>query len=423
MRPFRSLLLLLALALAGAVGWTLLAADPGQVFIRYRGWDVDTSVPYAVLLLVLLGLSLWLLAHLLTVPLRLWRRARHRLQRSRLVDGLLALHEGRWSRAEALLLRVGRDARLRVPALIGASRAADGRGDGTAADTRLAELDASTLRPAERSAVDLAAADRAQAHGDPQQALARLDAIQARGALPPRALVLKAHVLLALGRAAEARALLPGIKSARALPAAAIPAFETHLLAATLSAAGDDRALESAWEAVPADLRPAPSIVTAYAQRAAALGREDAAVAAVERGLAARWSEDLALLYGLLPAPREDARLGRAEAWLESHPNSPGLLVTLGRLCRQRGLWGKAEDMLHRAIAQGAASEAWEVLGEVLAEQGEDERARISFHNALRVARAEATQALPGRDLRQTILDEAVAEERDAHGLPRLPLP
>lgn len=423
MRLFHALLVMLVLSLAGALAWALAVADPGQVFIRYRGWDIQTSVPYAVLLVGLAVFALWLLAKLLLMPLRAWRRHRHRLARSRLVDGLLALHEGRWARAEQQLRRVAVQPRLRVPALIGASRAADGRGDAAEADARLAELDAASLKPGERSAVDLAAADRAFALGDPAGALQRLDASQARGTLPPRAQWLRAQLLLALGRPGEAVAALPAIRASKAVPARELPALEARLHAAALAAASDAGALHSQWSALAKALREQPVIVAAYAQRAAALGLEDAALEAVGDAIAAGWSEDLVLLFGLLPAPRDDQRLRQAERWLEAHPASPALLVTLGRLCLMQSLWGKAEDYLHRAIAQGAGSEAWEALGHVLAAQGDEARSRISYANALRVARAEAVTELPGRGLRQKILDEAVAEERDEHGLPRLPLP
>lgn len=423
MKLFHTLVLLLVLSLAGALAWALAVAEPGQVFVRYRGWDIETSVPYAVLLLGLAVLALWLLARLLVMPLRAWRRHRHRLTRSRLVDGLLALHEGRWARAEQLLRRVADQPRLRVPALIGASRAADGRGDPAEADARLAELDAAPLTSGERNSVDLAAADRAFAQGDPALALQRLDATQARGALPPRAQRLRSELLLALGRPAEAVAMLPTIRASKAVPVGELPALEARLHAASLAASADSEALRAHWSSLAAPLRQQPAIVAAYAQRAAALGLEDAALEAVREAIGAAWSEDLVLLFGLLPAPREDQRLRLAEDWLQAHPSSPALLVTLGRLCRTQALWGKAEDYLHRAIAQGAGSEAWEALGHVLAAQGDDARSRISYANALRVARAEAVMELPGRGLRQKILDEAVAEERDEHGLPRLPLP
>ena len=43
-----------------------------------------------------------------------------------------------------------------------------------------------------------------------------------------------------------------------------------------------------------------------------------------------------------------------------------------------------------------------------------------SYANALSARRGEATIELPGRDLKQKIFDQAVVEERDEHGVPRL---
>jgi HemY protein len=95
-------------------------------------------------------------------------------------------------------------------------------------------------------------------------------------------------------------------------------------------------------------------------------------------------------------------------------------MLTLARLARAQGQWPQAEDALHRAIAQGAGADAWEELGRGYADAGDASRASLSYANALRASRGEAAMELPGRDMRQRIHDEAVIEERDAHGMPRL---
>ncbi|MFZ2754210.1 MAG: heme biosynthesis protein HemY, partial [Lysobacteraceae bacterium] len=82
--------------------------------------------------------------------------------------------------------------------------------------------------------------------------------------------------------------------------------------------------------------------------------------------------------------------------------------------------WPHAEQTLHRAIAQGGGGEAWEALGDGFAQAGDDARATLCYRNALRAARGEAVEPMPGRDLKQLILAEAAIEDRDAHGLPRL---
>ena len=120
------------------------------------------------------------------------------------------------------------------------------------------------------------------------------------------------------------------------------------------------------------------------------------------------------------PEQREDRRLERAERWLPAHPDSPALSLCLGRLrLRAQGL-GHAEEWLHRAIAQGAGAEAWEDLGQLYTAQDNPAQAQACYANALRVLRGEPARPLGGRSLREQIADEAVIEQRDEHGLPRL---
>ena len=60
------------------------------------------------------------------------------------------------------------------------------------------------------------------------------------------------------------------------------------------------------------------------------------------------------------------------------------------------------------------------MLAEVLAARGDESRARQCYANALSAMRGQAARQLPGRDLRARIQDEAVVEDRDEHGMPRL---
>jgi HemY protein len=149
---------------------------------------------------------------------------------------------------------------------------------------------------------------------------------------------------------------------------------------------------------------------------------EDAGLQAVADTLDASWDDGLAALFGQLPAGRDGgSRLSRAETWLAGHAASPALLLTLGRLCREQQLWGKAEDYLHRALAQGAGGDAWESLGHVYTAQNDSGRAQLAYANALRTARDETALPLGGRSLREQIADQAVAEHRNEHGIPLLP--
>ncbi|HEY5803577.1 MAG TPA: heme biosynthesis HemY N-terminal domain-containing protein [Lysobacter sp.] len=413
MNIFRNLLFWIVLALAGALVAQVLLQDPGYVLVRYGGSDYITNVPKGAALLLLVAAGLWLVWKLLSLPFAAMRRHRKRQARAQLIDGLAALDQGHWSRAEKLLEQASARDDVRALALAGAARAAAARGDDAAAQRHLAALEAghATTRA-------LASAELALARGRPAEALSALD--NAAAPLPPRGLALRAQALIALGRSGEAYGLLGAMRQQQVWPADRLTQMEAQWGATSLREAGDANVLADRWEALPKPLRSEPAAVAAYAERAAALRWDEAAAKSIEQALDTRWDESLAALYGALGIGRLDARRGNAERWLQAHPASPALLLTLARLARAQGQWPQAEAYLHRALAQGGNSEAWEELGHGFTQAGDEKLARLCYANALNAARGAATQELPGRDLRQKIFDQAVVEERNEHGVPRL---
>lgn len=414
MNLFRNLLFWIVLALVGALVAQLLVQDPGYVLVRYRGFDYTTSVAKALLGAIVAVAVIWLVWKVLTAPFVALRRRREKAARAHLTDGLDALQQGHWSRAEKALAQAAEQGDVAATARIGAARAAAARGDAAVAAQHLDAL--AVPHPTLRA---IAAAELALADGRAAEAMAALDAPNAQP-LPPRGIALRAQALSALDRNGEAYGLIGALRQQQALPPEQLAAYEAQWSAAALREASDANELADRWEALPAPLKSEPAAVAAYAERAAALRWDEAAAKSLESALDAHWDESLATLYGRLSIGRLDDRRGHAERWLQAHPASPGVLLTLARLNQAQGQWPQAESYLHRALAQGAGGEAWEELGNGFAEAGDEPRARLSYANALRAARGDAVTALPGRDLRQQIQDQAAIEERDAHGLPRL---
>ncbi len=423
MNLFRHLLFWIVLALAGALIAQLLAQDPGFVLVRYRGTRYETTIAAALLLFAIAAFLVWTLWKVLRLPFRLWRQRRERTARARLGDGLDALHQGHYARAEKLLAQAAQDRQFEAPARTAAARAARTRGDVAAAN---AHLDALAERhPASRA---IAIADDAQLEGRHADAVAALDAV--REPLPPRGLRLRAEALAAGGRAGEAYGMLGALRQQQALSVPALAERERDWAAQSLRTSADANALADHWDALTPALRNDAAVVLAYAERAADLRWDTAAANSIEQALDTRWDDTLAAFYGGLSIARLDAsaiehRRTKAEAWLLQHPTSPGALLGLARLARAQGQWPLAEQYLHRCIAQSSDepawhARAWEELGHGFMQYNEDPRARQCYANALRALRGEATDALPGRDLRQQILDEAAIEDRDAHGVPRL---
>lgn len=76
-----------------------------------------------------------------------------------------------------------------------------------------------------------------------------------------------------------------------------------------------------------------------------------AAARLIEEVLDESWSSTLAASYADCGSDDVLGRIAHAEVWLQKHPRDVALLLTLGRLCRQRQLWGKAQSYLEASLA------------------------------------------------------------------------
>jgi HemY protein len=412
---FRTLLWWLLLAALGALAYELLATDLGEVVMRWHGFTANTTVAFAIMawgLLWFIGWSLWTV---LRLPFTAWQRLAQAQARKRLVNGLVALHEGRNARAAALLEKAAEDEDSATLAQLAAREAALRRGDHSAA-ARLQQK----LAEREPLVAALNTAEALVAQGNARAALDLLQPWQERQALPPRGLRLRGAALLATGRAADALPMLPLLARENELGAESFAALEREWHAAALMQSAHADELQQRWHALGAAQREQVPLLQAYAARAGQLGLEGEASNVLADALERRWDEALLPAYAALPTAREDTRLARAQGWLGAHADSAALALALGHLALRAGELGKAEEMLSRAEAQGAGAAAWEELGHVYTAREDSARAQLCYANALRVARAAPTVPLSGRSLREQIAAEAVAEQRDAFGYPKM---
>jgi HemY protein len=313
-----------------------------------------------------------------------------------LLTGLTALQQGRWARAESLLLKAADEPEARALALSAARDAALGRADAVAAATHQA-----ALAGHDPLAAALHSADRLLDRNQPVEALAALQPHADKNALPPRGLWLQAQALAASGRAQEAFERLAMLRQEQALSGDELQTLETQLATAALAESVDADAFRQRWNDLPARLHEAPAALLAYARRATGLGLEDQAAAVLAEAIERCWDASLVEGYGLLPIGRDPAaRQARAEAWLGVHADDPALLLCLARIDSAQGAWTRAEERLHRALAHGGGADAWEALGRVCSAQNQSAGAELAYANALRVQRGEASLAWSGRSLR-----------------------
>ncbi|HET6431426.1 heme biosynthesis protein HemY [Dyella sp.] len=415
MKLWRWILLLVLAAALAAFGWHWIAEDPGYVLIRLRGWHVQTTVLAAVVILLLLWGTLGALWQLLRWPFGALTRRHRRVSRQRLADGLVAMAEGRHVEAERALHRAARLDALRGPALLAAAEAASRRGETARALEALGEASQSVPQAARvlRAAV-------LRRDSKPAEALALLAPEADSGTLTPggwHELVLAAWMTGDIRRAREA--LVPLHKSG-ALGSQDYQVLEQQVLVASLQAAPDAAALNTLWSQWPKTQRRAAAVIDAYARRAAALGMILPAMDELESALRREWSSRLVETWGALGHEDLDARLRRAEGWLDAHPNDAGVLLALGRLCVKLKLWGKARKYLERSIALAPSAGAWEALADMWTGQGDAGMAQRCFRSALAMTRGEAALHVPTASLGAIDTRPIAIEDRDEHGVPRL---
>lgn len=414
MKTWLALLLLLAIACLAAFTWQWIAADPGYVLIRYGATSIETTLVFAVVALLFAWAALRLVLGALRAPVAAWSRRRQRRGRERIAGGLVALAEGRYAQALRELERASHQTGLQAPALLAAARAAQARGDGERAAALLA-------RAPEPAALVLSARFQLEQR-QPQAALALLKPQMDKSTLPPAAWPLLTEAALRTGDTATALASLPAVARAQVMAPAALATLETRVLAAALAAAQDREHLTDLWTGLSKSQRRNAEVVAAYAQRAAQLGQVLAGMSEIEAALRRQWTEGLIVRYGELGPAEAEARLRYAEGWISAQPNSPGLALTLGRLCTKCKLWGKARAYLERGLELEPSAALWEALGDCHAGREDGIAAARCWHNALLAARGEPTRPLP-QPTPATALSTraAVLEERSEHGVPRLP--
>ncbi|HMW80280.1 MAG TPA: heme biosynthesis HemY N-terminal domain-containing protein [Accumulibacter sp.] len=92
-------------------------------------------------------------------------------------------------------------------------------------------------------------------------------------------------------------------------------------------------------------------LASLFAEALLADGAHDEAQSLIEGRLAVEWESALVRLYGQLSPSDPTACIARAESWLPEHPDDAELLRSLGRLCLQQRLWGKAQSYLEASLA------------------------------------------------------------------------
>ena len=385
----------LLIAAAACIGLAI-AEDAGYVLIAYKSFRYESSVWATLALIVVLWLLIWgikLLVELVTASTGLvnpWsRRNRSRRVQIAIEQGQMDLAEGRWASAQKHLARAAEAERQPLLFYLGAARAANELGHYEESDKLLER--ALQRQPQAELAIALSHAQLQVDRADTDGALNTLQAMHERH---PH----NVQVLRQLQRLHQQRGdwtalirLLPELRKDKVLPAKELAELESRAwgqnlnLAAQRETEGEAalQSLQRAWQQLTSAQRQEPALVLAYAEQLRQLGAQGEAEEVLRGALKRNYDSHLVRLYGLLRGKDPVKQLQTAEGWLKAHPADPSLLLTLGRLCLQNSLWGKARDYLEGSLKLQRNPEACAELARLLAQLGETDRSNQLFQEGL----------------------------------------
>ena len=415
MKGKRWLVIAIIIVVLAAIAFVWLASDPGYVLIRFRGWRIEATVIGAAAILVGAWVAIGIIWWLLRWPFGAISRRHRRLSNERLRDGLVALGEGRNVEAHRTLQRAAQYSSLRSPALLAAAEAAHRHGDNTRA---LEALDEATQHAPEAARILRARILRES--GRATEALQLLAPGAEAGKLPPAGWHEYAQAALALGQPDKARTALEPLRKSDMLGSAGHAALVDRVLGESLRHAPDAAALQDLWKRAGRQQRQMPTLLEAYARRAATFNIAHDALAAIEDALKREWNPALAAAYGDATPPAEAVtRLRTATRWLDAHPNDSALLRTLGVLSMRAADPRDAREYLVRALAIQPTAAGWASLGDVQSAAGDANDATRCYANAWKCEQGE--EIAPGPHEAGIDTAQFAFEERDEHGMPRLP--
>lgn len=382
--------LLAAFALAVALSLAMRGSDGYALFVL-PPWRIEISLNLLIILVFLGFAAGYLLVRLVSRTLGLPAHVRAFRERRREEKGratsmraIQAMFEGRFVRAEKLASEA-RDlgATPGLASLI-AARAAQRlrdfarrdywleRAKENDGDWRIARLMTTAELRLEERRFDEARAVLREVHASSHRHVATL------------LLLLRAEQGLANWE--EVIRIARQLEKRDAMPAEALEGIRLNARIALLARKTQDPGgLAQYWNEIPQAERAHPKMAGAAARAFIQMGDCRVAHRIIEKALEQDWNGSLALLYSECVDDDALERLERAESWLRERPGEAELLLTLGRLCVQRELWGKAQSYLEASLSTHPTPATHAALADLFDRIGRTEDANRHFRASARV--------------------------------------
>jgi HemY protein len=367
-------LLILVIVILGAV--LLVRDDPGAVLLRYRGWEIETSLAAALAALILFTVALYYLVRflrgILRMPSAMQRQSQNRRYgkaRRQLNQGLIDLAEGRFEQAENHLMRLVDYSDSPLVHYLAAARAAQLQGKHDARDNYLSA--AHEANPDAELAIGVTQAELQLAHQQTEQALATLSHLHSIAPRHDYVTMLLARAYFELEDWSALVKILPDVRRKKLVKEKRLREMELAGYCGALeNAAGSQSDFEKAWGGLPRSLQADSAMMRFYLDM---LARQrwysNSAEQLLLKSLDRQWDDALIEVYGRFEAGDANAQLARAEKWLDDFGHNENLLLALGRISMRARLWGKAQGYFEASIGARATPAACLALAELFEQQ------------------------------------------------------
>jgi HemY protein len=383
----RLLLLVMLLAVIGLGAILLVREDPGFVILSYRGWEVETTLAFAVTVLIGAVIVLYYAFKFLRGLWRLPRNVKQHSQtrryarvRRQLTQGLIDLAEGRFEQAENHLVRLVDVSESPLVHYLAAARAAQLQGKHDARDNYLKA--AHEANPDAELAIGMTQAELQLAHQQTEQALATLTHLHSVAPKHDYVTTLLARAYHELQDWPALVELLPVLRRKKLVKPARLRELELSGYRGVLELANaNQQDFENAWNKLPRELQSDTSLLCYYFEQFARRGWSNSnAEQALLKMIDQQWDDGLIEVYGRYQAQDATTQMARVEKWLDDYGQNEQLLLALGRISVRAKLWGKAQSYFEASIGARATAAACKELADLFEQQLQQPEKAVEYY-------------------------------------------
>ncbi|PWK52785.1 heme biosynthesis HemY N-terminal domain-containing protein [Pleionea mediterranea] len=361
-------LALLAIIIGALLAW-FIKDQRGFVLIAWDNHSLEMRLWIAAVLalglIFVTFISSWLV---LTVKrtgkfVSLWSKNRgSRRSRNQTLNGLIALTEGHWEKAEHLFIKASEKSDSRLINYLLAAKSAQEQKDYTRRDNYLQK--AAEYQPNASIAVSLTQAELQYESGQYELALASLSQLWDQRKKHPYVLKLLAKCYYRLKDWQRLFDLLPALKQKQALERSQFESIEMECVTKLLISQANKgcEQLQHCWQKMSGDYQKNPQLVICFSRLLIELGAFTEAEAVLRSALKKGYKSQLIYWYGKAAGRDNQTQLSFAESFRQDGQSDWEMFYALGQLSFNNELWGRARDYLLQSLQLKNTLEASQLL-------------------------------------------------------------